>query len=621
MIREMAPLKISKRASWLFRLVFVVGIVFLMLMGMLGVTPVVRADGPGGNVTDSFVRLVDIAKPAVVRIITILGGHLTVHFSNGQTVTFPQNNPGGYPLGLSGTGAFISAHGEVLTADHVINPPHDSNLDQYLEQTAAQDVATYYDSNVSPGSPLSAGQVTQELASGQLQSSTKYDAPTSEVYLSTDYTGQLNATSPQNLPAYVHAQVDRIEAQSSFNDRDVAIIHVADMNDMPIVPIGDSTTVQEQDELRIIGFPGNGDVNMDNISQLLTSSVNQVFVSSIKTTSSGAPLIQVGGNVEHGDSGGPALNSSGQVVGIVSFGSSGPGNTSFLQASASASRVAQQASVNATPGPFQKAWSEAFNDYASTAAGHWHKARQEFQQIATQYPNFKAIAPYLTYATQQAKNEKTSPSPTPTPTQNVSAQNNTQVKTWIIVGGIVVLLLVVLLIIVIALQRRRGSSAPTSPGIPGSWGNAANGTTPQPLNGSPPLVIPSNMPDRQVPPGQGVYGSQQPDTLTAFGAPPPSPWPNQAPGQFIATPPSTPSQTFSGDQTWITPRSASQANLPGNPSVPGRPPGIAPPMNNANNSGGLVAWPCGHMNRPIARFCSVCGEPAPIRPANRQYEQ
>ena len=182
---------------------------------------------------------------------------------------------------------------------------------------------------------------------------------------------------------------------------------------------------------------------------------------------------------------------------------------------------------------------------------------------------------------------------------------------WIIVGGIIVLLLVVVLIIVIALQRRRGSSVPTSQGIPGSWGNGANGATPQPLNGSPPLVIPSILPDQQVPPGQGMYRSQPPGTLSAFGAPSPSAWPNQAPGQF--TPPA-PSQAFSGDQTWITPGSASQPNLPGNPSVPANP-------NIANNSSGLVVWPCGHMNRAIARFCSVCGEPAPLRPANRQYEQ
>lgn len=611
MSRAIATSETKKRISWLFRLVFVGGVLFLMLMGMLGATPIARADGPGGNVTDSFVRLVDIAKPAVVRIITVIDGHLTVNFPDGKVVTFPQNDPNGYPLGLSGTGTFISAHGEVLTADHVINPPRDASLDQYLQQTAAQDVASYYDANVNPASPLSADQVTQALADGQLQSSSKYDTPTSEVYLSTDYTGPLNATDAQNLPSYVHSPVDRVEAQSSFNDKDVAIIHVNNMDDMPMVPLGDSTAVQEQDELRIIGFPGNGDVNMNNISQLLTSSINQVFVSSTKTSNTGAPLIQVGGNVEHGDSGGPALDSNGQIVGVVSFGTSGQGSTSFLQASASASMLVQQASVNTTPGPFQKAWSQAFNDYASKAAGHWHKAQQEFQQIATQYPNFKAIAPYLAYATQQAKTEKI-PS-TPTPTTNPPTQNTAPLTMWIIVGGIIVLALVVILIVVLVLQRRR-RSAPSSPAVPGSWGDTVNGTAPPALNGGPAAFTPPVPPAPQAAPRQGAYGSQAPDTLTAFGAPPASSWPNQAPRQPSPVPPPNPSQPFSNDQTWIAPRSASQPNLPGTPPAPGN-------MANGNASGVLVAWPCGHMNRPIARFCSVCGEPAPARPVNRQYEQ
>jgi hypothetical protein len=38
----------------------------------------------------------------------------------------------------------------------------------------------------------------------------------------------------------------------------------------------------------------------------------------------------------------------------------------------------------------------------------------------------------------------------------------------------------------------------------------------------------------------------------------------------------------------------------------------------STKSGALVPWPCGHMNRPVARYCSVCGEPAP--PA-RKFEQ
>jgi hypothetical protein len=38
-------------------------------------------------------------------------------------------------------------------------------------------------------------------------------------------------------------------------------------------------------------------------------------------------------------------------------------------------------------------------------------------------------------------------------------------------------------------------------------------------------------------------------------------------------------------------------------------------------SGTLRPWPCGHMNRPSARYCSICGEPAPPPPTSRRIEQ
>ncbi|TMD40369.1 MAG: zinc ribbon domain-containing protein [Chloroflexi bacterium] len=38
-------------------------------------------------------------------------------------------------------------------------------------------------------------------------------------------------------------------------------------------------------------------------------------------------------------------------------------------------------------------------------------------------------------------------------------------------------------------------------------------------------------------------------------------------------------------------------------------------------SGTLRPWPCGHMNRANARFCSICGEPAPAPPTSRRLEQ
>src|ERR1019366_1204988 len=194
------------------------------------------------------------------------------------------------------------ANGDILTADHVVSPPP-----QILQDAAAQDVSTYISQHPDTGlQAASATQVDQALVAGQLKSTAHYDQKSSEVFLSTAYTGPLTATTLSNVPSTIHATVDKIEKESPFDQMDVAVIH-APFQDTPSVELGDSSNVQPQDALRIIGFPGNADVN-ELPQNLFTSSVNDITVSSIKTTQTGAPLIQVGGNVEHGDSGGPGLD-------------------------------------------------------------------------------------------------------------------------------------------------------------------------------------------------------------------------------------------------------------------------------------------------------------------------
>jgi hypothetical protein len=96
------------------------------------------------------------------------------------------------------------------------------------------------------------------------------------------------------------------------------------------------------------------------------------------------------------------------VVGIVSFslsdGSSGA--TSFLQASTGARTLVQSIHLDTTPGTLQHEWQQAFTDYWSTTPGHWHKASQELVHMATAYPLFQAVRPYLTNAQLQAMTEK-----------------------------------------------------------------------------------------------------------------------------------------------------------------------------------------------------------------------
>jgi len=548
----------SKRRYWLLRVMIILGMMALYMISIAGGTPVAHADGiPGGNVADPVVRAVDVAKPAVVRIFTSLGGHLTVHFSATQNVSFPQGG-GAYPVTLSGSGTFISARGDILTADHVINPPHDQQINQFLDTEAAPDVANYINQNLKPSSPATQGQVAQELIGGQLPSDSNYDRPISQVFLSTDFTGPLSAPDLSSVPAQFQAAVDRIELESSFNQKDVAIIHV-NMNDMASVQLGDSSSVQQQDTLTILGFPGNGDVS-DKPTNLLTLSVNQIFVSSMKTTDQGAQVIQVGGNVEHGDSGGPALNNQGSIVGIVSFGSAGQGSTSFLQASNSARGLAQSLHLDTRPGPFQKAWDQAFSDYAASTPGHWHKAQQELGQLAAKYPSFKAIAPYLAYAQAQAKNEHgTQPQSTPSTSPGSQPQGNNFTLYAIALGGAILVIGLAATLFTVTLRRRRQRGPALPAGI-------------RPAQSPLPTTIPQQGQKRPVVPPQRIPSSQQDEGMAAFGAP---------------------STSTSGA-----------------------------PVATAGASGGLRPWPCGHMNRSNARYCSICGEPAPPPPTiTRRAEQ
>jgi Trypsin-like peptidase domain len=401
---------------------------------------------PGGNIQNSIVRAVDIDKPAVVRILTTLNGTLTVHFPNQGSATFPLNG-GKYKVELSGSGAFISSHGDILTADHVVQPPHDSTMDNVIQGLAAADIATYINQNFTPATPYNSAEVYSDLNFGVFDSQAQYDAPTSEVYLSTDYTGLINATTLASTPQSMRAPVDKIEGKSSVDQNDVAIVHVK-MEDTPSIPLGDSTAVAQQDNLTIIGFPGNGDIgNIDkpDPTSYLTSSVNQVYVSSIKQNSYQGTLIQVGGNVEHGDSGAPALDSKGNIVGVASFNNGNadpPVGTSFLQASSSAQDLLSLLpSVDVKPGKFQTAWQQAFTQYASNSTGHWHRASKDFQAIQTKYPDFQVVAAFADYTAEQAKHETLAQSSSP--------------LTYLVPLIIAVIAIVIIIILVLFLSRRR----------------------------------------------------------------------------------------------------------------------------------------------------------------------
>ena len=134
------------------------------------------------------------------------------------------------------------------------------------------------------------------------------------------------AGTPRERSVAVSASSIRVAPQTQgadFQD-DLATITL-DAGQSPALSAGKSENLQETDEVYVVGFPlGVQTLTLDG--DLPSVSVKAVRVERLQTDKSGAvSVIQLGGSVTHGNSGGPVVNNRGEVVGVISSGVEGTG--------------------------------------------------------------------------------------------------------------------------------------------------------------------------------------------------------------------------------------------------------------------------------------------------------
>jgi S1-C subfamily serine protease len=576
------------------------GVAAVAVLAVAGISPVAAGDRPpGGDLTNPVVRAIDLASPAVVRIATVYNAHLTLS-ACGKTTRLPTS--GAYIVGGLGSGAFVSAKGDILTADHVVDINRDS-LDNeiFAGQRASADIAAFLNGACLPSVRVR----PEDVAAGIVQFNglpftTSYSAPHILVWQSASYLGVISGSKGKagesELDSLKRAPYKEatVLKTSAFEQDDLAILHI-DRTDTPSIQLGSSSQLAVEDALTVIGFPGNGDFNGDT-TNLLIPSVNNVSVSALKRNDNGSQLIQVGGNVEHGDSGGPVLDAAGHIVGVVSFGGTDlQGITAFLRSSDSALTLLSSAHIDTAPGTFQTLWQQAFADYASTAPGHWRKASQEMDALSTRYPDFQGLSAYRAYADTQAVTEGAS--------SGLNLANLPLPLPILAAGTGVVLAVVVLLALLIALrgrakrrqareQARQQAMAPqpvwSSAGLPQGFASQASPTRPA----MSPQALPS------------VY------TPTYPGHPPQVSAPSNGAGQ----PPSYPaSRPMSGSATYNGNGREGYSGYDGYDGYDGRNAqdgrdGRQPmPSASTQSAGGVMVCANGHWLPEGATRCHICG--------------
>jgi hypothetical protein len=273
----------------------------------------------------------------------------------------------------TGTGFIYRPDGYVITNGHVVADANmkDSQAQEALRQSIRHDILI--ERLVPAFEKATSRDLTgheDELAQA-INLHMSYSVPELKVYLAnkTGFNGEIKAYS------------DPI----TMGGKDVAIVKI-DANNLPTVRLGDSGTVHIQEPIRVIGYPGKAsplDMKLIGFESLFVPTVTNGHISAVKMDFRGKPVIQSDAAITHGNSGGPAFNDAGEVIGIATFGPEVAGFNFFVPINTAMEFVN---SVGAKPesGLFNTLWQEALDTYD---AGKFETSKKKLDDVLRIMPN------------------------------------------------------------------------------------------------------------------------------------------------------------------------------------------------------------------------------------------
>lgn len=422
-----------------------------------------QAAAPGRAAESLAQQAVQLDSPAVTRIVSVVNASLTCAgcATDGSDIHSPSDGST-YTYYSSGSGAFISPGGAILTANHVVdhsmNNPEDVS---FIEQQAAQDIATRYNAT--------SDQALTYLKDHPSKVTINFQVVFQKAFLSTAYTG--------NLPDIKHVYafpIASVAASSPVDKQDTAIVRIdtsgiSPAPDFPYLKLA-SSPVNALDNVTAIAFPADADLALNNsdftslanvsssdvntINSLLSPSVNTGTITKPNEIRPDGTLVYEASSIaSNGSSGGPVINDQGQVIGFVDAGPA-TDRLTFIIPSAVVAKYATQAGISTSAtGRFMGLWTQAMGEYNATGSCHWTSATNDLTKLKQEYPTFGGVAPYLTQAKQSAATETCATGGAST----TSASGDVGAGLALIGGCAVAILALILgvIFLVIALTRRR----------------------------------------------------------------------------------------------------------------------------------------------------------------------
>lgn len=419
-------------------------------------------------------------KPGVVFISTYYTLDLIIQTAGAQAAGLPELAGITYNVETGGTGSgfVISPDGYIVTNGHVVEFLEDMLAWQAL--SAASDLIVEDITAAAFRAAAGRDPTQEEMDTMVPQVLAQYDSKETlilELYDSYEqgeikldnierkiYVQQGAFVSGKKLPMEkgMQADVKAVDFKGFNKDgevlgKDIAILKVTAEN-LPTVSIGDSSDLQIGDSITVIGYPGVATFQ-DFLSEesQLESTVTSGIMSAKKTLTDGSEVIQTDAALTYGNSGGPAFNENGEVIGVASMVATEQGeqaiNFSYLRPSSIVNEFLNEKNIQATSGLTDERWHKGLELYWDK---HYSAAITEFEAALRLYPQLVDAEDYISQA--QAAISKGEDVP-------VNEGMKTSTIIWIIVGagaGLLIILLIVVIIILLVVKSRKKKEKPVA---------------------------------------------------------------------------------------------------------------------------------------------------------------
>jgi len=300
------------------------------------------------------------------------------------------------------TGWFITPTGYMISAAHCVDKNDPSIAVALVESVLPPFISEFKQAAASglrqAGVPMNQ-QINNDLRSMETKwfnSNTQITDMQMSSRVALAVKGRNGQRASQMLPASV------VAAGSVYPGRDYALFKVPGYTNLPTLPLGKANP-QVGDNLYVEGFPGTvTDTGAFTAQSQAVPTFTSGLLSAYRTSVNHVPYLQTQAPAFHGNSGGPVLDTQGNVIGTLIAGASAGDQVvagyQFVLPVGIIRSVLAEHGIRPSAGPVTSQYDAALADYYR---GYYKRARAEFQAVLAAFPQHPYAAKYIRLSQRQ----------------------------------------------------------------------------------------------------------------------------------------------------------------------------------------------------------------------------